>query len=156
MPALEIVSIGAPFSEDWGDYKQLRYIAIPRLVSERGIFQEELDLVDGVLVRLGKTRSKRGGGVGQSYELIDLEQVDRDIAGLRCADALRFRPEVAQDVKELMRLALRRSPSGRAIFLSDYQLGGEKKGGWELSRVRFEELLIGGHLTFNTMYLVTV
>lgn len=155
MPALEIISIGAPFSEDWGKYAHLKYIAFPQLVSERGIFQEDLDQLRGVLVRLGKTRRKNGKNIGKSYLLTDGKQVDSDIAKLRYAHTLRFLPEVAAEVKQLMDVALQRSPVGQAIFLSDYQLAGDTKSDTKLSRPEFADLLLRGQLIFNTKYLVS-
>jgi hypothetical protein len=154
MPALEIISIGASFSKDWGDYAHLKYIAFPRLVSERGIFQEDLDQLHGVLVRLGKTRRKNGKNIGNSYKLIDLEQGDRDIAELHRAHLIRFFPEVAADVKQLMNIALQRSPVGQAVFLSDYQLAGDEKFNVNLTWIAFDDLLQRGQLAFNTKYLV--
>jgi hypothetical protein len=156
MPTLEIISIGAPYSNGWGDYEHLKYVAFPRLISERGIFQDDLNRLQGVLVRLGKRISENGCNIDDSYELIDTKQVDRDIANSQCAHTLRFFPEVAADVKQIVRTALARSPVRQAIFLSDYQLAGDKKLDAELSQARFEDLLLGGQLIFNTKYLVTI
>lgn len=156
MPALEIISIGAPYSNDWGNYTHLKYVAFPRLISERGIFQDDLNRLQGVLVRLGKAISDDACNIAESYELIDTMQVDRDIAELHCAHTLRFFPEAAADVKQLMNVALQRSPVGQALFLSDYQLAGDKRPDTKLSQSEFEKLLLLGQLVFNTKYLVTI
>lgn len=156
MPTLEIISIGAPYSNAWGDYKHLKYVAFPRLISERGIFQDELDRLQGVLVRLGKAISDNGCNIDESYELVDTKQVDLDIAELKHAHTLRFFPEVAADVKRLIDVALRRSPIGQAIFLSDYQLAGDRKFSVNLTRIAFDDLLQRGQLAFNTKYLLSV
>lgn len=154
LPTLEIISIGAPYSNTWGDYTHLKYVAFPRLVSERGIFHDDLDRLQGVLVRVGKGISDNGCNIDESYKLIDGKQIDRDVAEFGSARTLRFFPEVAADVNRLMDVALRRSPMGQAIFLSDYQFAGEEKFNVNLTQIAFDDLLQRGQLAFNTKYLV--
>jgi hypothetical protein len=157
MPSLEIISIGAPYSNDWGSYTHLRYLAFPRLISGRGIFQDDLNQLQGVLVRLGNSISDDGCNIERSYELIDSKQVDRDIAELGHAHVLRSLPGVVEGIKQLLRVALQRSPIAQAIFLSDYQLAGDdKRSDEKILESRFGNLLLGGQLIFNTKYLITI
>jgi hypothetical protein len=154
MPSIELVSVDAAYSESWGVYNNLNYVALRQLISGRGLFQKDLEQFCGVLLKLGKEVSLDGVSVEKSYELIDLDQVDADIKKYKHAQYVKLCASVLGDMKSLVALALQRSPLGQALFMCDYQLAGERKPDVRLGWLQFEELLCSGKVEFNRLYKI--
>lgn len=65
-----------------------------------------------------------------------------------------FLPEVLADIKDLMQRLLDASPQHRMTFSSDYQFGGERREGGEVTLTEFFDLHDRRLLLYNSLFYV--
>jgi len=146
MPTIEIIAIDCPAVPNFPRFKGLAYIAEDKLVSHRGLFRTELNKHTGVIVHLaGKDFTEKNGfwfaGNLMHWDL---------------GHTLQFLREPARDVRRLLALMLKASPSGRGIFLSDYQFGPSRKKMERrmVTQDRFWAMHDAGKLRYNALYQI--
>ena len=134
MPTIEIVSLGCkrllPIKNSTFPFLVLQNT---KLVSHRGLFQNELDKQTGTILHLG---NKDMGRTGYFFgnELIDWDAVDEKNDSITDDDKKRitgelkvfaFAPLMFEPVIKLLNLAIKYSPISTCFFYTDIQNGSE-------------------------------
>ena len=146
MPTIEIVSVNSTTLDLNQDDFDIAIIKENKLESHRGLFYDFLLSQKGTIIHIGnpdlKTDKEGGFFAGQ---IIDWE--------FDSETNFKFKKENKKDLKELLQIAMNKSPDHKIYFLTDYQFGPEKEGfkAVEGLTVFWEKHDIDG-LALNTLY----
>ena len=145
MPTIELISIGCPKVPELPKYPSFAYIADTELVTHRSLFQNIFDSLTGVIVHLAN-KSFEGEEDGGWFAGMIMDWEDDD--------ALVFLPETRLDVSDLMQRLIAASPERRITFSTDYQFGGERQEGGEITFSEFFRLHDERALRYNRFWYV--
>lgn len=144
MPAIELISIDCPEAPPLPRYPSFACRAASDLVSRRGLFQPVFDNMHGVMVNLANKELEGSKSTCYAGTVMDWP----------CDDALLFRSETRDDVRDLMQRLLDASPQHRVAFAAEYQFGGEKCECGEISLSEFFQLHDRHALRYNCLWYV--
>src|SRR5262245_12891484 len=118
MPTIEIISINQ-LQPSPHDHFTFAVEAESVLRSHRNLWQSRIDTLAGCIYHLGNPKLKTSNGIFFASELL----TDRF---LEDAPFLEFVHAHTPGVRELLAEAVRCSPQGSALFLSDWQFGPDR------------------------------
>jgi hypothetical protein len=151
MPTIEIISVDASSVPDIPRFEGFAYIAEPGVISHRGLFQDELEKGNGIIVHLAnKDFEGEEDGGWFAGGLMEWEDADSE------SDPVVFERHRFSDVVDLLKRMIEVSPKNEAIFLTDYQFGPEEKdiSNEILSLPAFVDLHQQRRLRYNTLYRI--
>ena len=142
MPTIEIISVGAGVGPYTKPLKKIAQRCDSRLISDRALFQEHLDKLEGVMIHLGDygdTPNDPNWFCGHAVEFVD-------------DDYFYFDDETYQEVEWILCQMQKQSPAKHVLFLTDIQLNIAAKVRLLSSLTDFQLLNMQKRLRFNTLY----
>lgn len=167
MPTVEIAIFDADKVEiDLNDYRMAIRVD-HKLSSHGGLFVDEFDGQDGVMLHLGNEDFKEEDFGFWGSDLIDWDSTDNDEIEIPIIDTnktendwgagqeylYQFDVYFRIEIDKLLRMAIRQTRSNKIAFLTEYQFGPKNGSKRIVYSIReFWELHDEQKLTFNTMY----
>jgi hypothetical protein len=162
MPTMEIVSFEAKSLELKQEHYDFKIEEENKLESHRNLFKDYLNENKGVIVHLGN-RDQIGDTFCWASDLINwdlfpdnriiIPKVNDPKHGSDQSKYFRFIEVYRGKINELMNIALKYSPIGKAAFLTSYQFGPEKENVENIVSIEnFWKRHDEESLIFNTLY----
>ena len=164
MPTIEIVSL------DCNRLLPIKNSTLPftvlqnrKLISHRGLFQEELNKINGTILHLGNKEFGRNTWFFAS-ELIDWDSETKNIKLIKCKDKEKFKedlevftftPSMFVSITTIIQSALKYSPINKCIFYTDIQTENDLEVGKMYGKISFENFIKKQneeYYIFNTLY----
>ncbi|NEQ43367.1 MAG: hypothetical protein F6K00_07315 [Leptolyngbya sp. SIOISBB] len=147
MPTTEIISVNAGYGPHTPKLEIYAQRCDSFLRSDRGLFQETLDELDGTMIHLGHYDNENPN---EPFWFCghDLEYpIESD------GNHIRYDERALEELTLLLQIMQDSSPCNHVIFLTDFQFGPEQS---EIRHLRsiddFIELSKAGRIRFNTLY----
>lgn len=167
MPTIEIAIFEGENLRIDRDKFQMAIMIDNKLVSHRGLFIQEFENQNGIMLHLGNSEFKESDEVFFGGDLIDWSSTDNneiqvpkvaienqcDNWGANQQNEFQFNPEYRTEIEELLKIGINKSKVKRIGFLTDYQFGPEE-GRKEIvySIKEFWKIHDTENLVFNTIY----
>ncbi len=150
MPTIEIISID---NKKLGiDQEKFSFAIIeePELISHRGLYYNFLKKYSGTILHIGNSefRNNKDGGFWGG-DLIDWEYDNNN--------NFKFQESYKTDLMELLNMAIEKSPSNEAFFLTDIQANDPEPKFRRIKNIsNFKKLYEHEGLEWNTLYAINV
>lgn len=151
MPTTEIISVGAKYRPHTPKLDIFAQRCESVLVSDRGLFQEILNTLEGTIIHLGQFDNE---SLQEAFWFCGHVE---EYPSAPNYDYFRYEASAFQELILLLDIMQKASPTGHGIFLTDYQFGPENSEIQRLESINeFIKLNAIGKIRFNTLYHINL
>ena len=146
MPTTEIISVGCKSIPKTPRCVWFAQWHESKLVSHRGLFQEELDKFDGSIVHLGQYGDDPDSVAWWCCDVIEFPDPED-------CEFIQYIPDAFEELLVLLDVMQKASPTNHVMFLTDVQGGPDETSIEQLGAIQdFSDLNLAARIRFNTLY----